>query len=191
MSNEGSNQLTFASFYDFYDGAEYRKDQLEMYRSLACEVGSPILDLACGTGIVTMQRGLAFIFDCEFKIGVGMQLPPVGVLLVVLVDVVERDDICLVFRKRDEEEMPQGPDASLHVCCVHADMAEQIVGFGALHAAGKEGLPPPLDGIVALSVYKHNIVLVFVDVVPACVDGEVVAVCKYREVTGVGVSVGH
>jgi len=52
-------QPTFASFYDFYDGPEYRQEQLAMYRSLAAEAGRKILELACGTGIITIDLARA------------------------------------------------------------------------------------------------------------------------------------
>jgi len=59
MSAGASRQPTFASFYDFYDGPDGREGQFEMYRSLAAEVGSPVLELACGTGIITIDLARA------------------------------------------------------------------------------------------------------------------------------------
>lgn len=52
-------QPPFASFYDFYDAPEYRQDQLRMYCDLASEAGDPILELACGTGLITMELARA------------------------------------------------------------------------------------------------------------------------------------
>jgi ubiquinone/menaquinone biosynthesis C-methylase UbiE len=54
-----SHQPTFASFYDFYDGPEYRQRQLAMYRELAGQAGEKILELACGTGIITLDLARA------------------------------------------------------------------------------------------------------------------------------------
>ena len=59
MSSNASNQPTFASFYDFYDGPEYREKQLRMYCELASEVGGPVLELACGTGIISIELARA------------------------------------------------------------------------------------------------------------------------------------
>lgn len=59
MSHLISQQPTFASFYDFYDGPEHRQTQLQMYRDLASEAGDPILELACGTGIITLDLARA------------------------------------------------------------------------------------------------------------------------------------
>lgn len=55
MRFDVSRQPTFASFYDFYDDPEYRQGQLQMYRALASESGDSILELACGTGIITIE----------------------------------------------------------------------------------------------------------------------------------------
>jgi len=52
MMVEGNS---FASFYDFYDAPEYRKAQLAFYLGLARETGDPILELASGTGIITLE----------------------------------------------------------------------------------------------------------------------------------------
>jgi ubiquinone/menaquinone biosynthesis C-methylase UbiE len=59
MSSNVSYQPTFASFYDFYDDPEYRQEQLLMYRGLASEAGASILELACGTGIITIELARA------------------------------------------------------------------------------------------------------------------------------------
>ena len=59
MSADISSQPTFASFYDFYDGPEHRQDQLGMYTSLASEAGGNVLELACGTGIITLALARA------------------------------------------------------------------------------------------------------------------------------------
>jgi len=50
---------SFASYYDFYDGAEYRESQLACYVELARETGDPILELASGTGIITHELARA------------------------------------------------------------------------------------------------------------------------------------
>ncbi|HUW31699.1 MAG TPA: class I SAM-dependent methyltransferase [Planctomycetota bacterium] len=55
MTQASVNVPSFASFYDFYDGAEFRQDQLRMYSDLAAEIGTPILELACGTGIIAIE----------------------------------------------------------------------------------------------------------------------------------------
>ncbi len=55
----GEVARTFASFYDFYDGPGPRQDELAMYRSLAAEAGGPVLELACGTGIITLDLARA------------------------------------------------------------------------------------------------------------------------------------
>ena len=49
------DDVTFASFYDFYDGPEHRRQQLAMYRAVTGEAGRGILELACGTGIITID----------------------------------------------------------------------------------------------------------------------------------------
>lgn len=59
MKADTPTEPTFASFYDFYDGPEYRQEQLAMYRSLAVEAGQRILELACGTGIITIDLARA------------------------------------------------------------------------------------------------------------------------------------
>lgn len=59
MTKEASTTPTFASFYDFYDGSEYREGQLGMYRGLAAEAGERILELACGTGIIAIDLARA------------------------------------------------------------------------------------------------------------------------------------
>lgn len=59
MESHASRPVTFASFYDFYDDPEYRQDELQMYRDLASEAGDPILELACGTGIITVELARA------------------------------------------------------------------------------------------------------------------------------------
>lgn len=55
MESNTSHQVTFASFYDFYDDPEYRQDELQMYRDLASEAEDSVLELACGTGVITIQ----------------------------------------------------------------------------------------------------------------------------------------
>jgi len=55
MDSSTSHQVTFASFYDFYDDPEYRQDEIQMYRDLASEVGDSVLELACGTGLITIE----------------------------------------------------------------------------------------------------------------------------------------
>jgi len=59
MRFDVSHQPNFASFYDFYDDSEYRQGQLQMYRTLASEAGDSILELACGTGIITIELARA------------------------------------------------------------------------------------------------------------------------------------
>lgn len=54
-----SDRPSKASFYDFYDGPEWRDTQMTMYRDLATETGGPILDLTCGTGIHTIDLARA------------------------------------------------------------------------------------------------------------------------------------
>jgi len=44
-----------SEFYDFYDGPEDRKDQLDFYASLFDQQKSELLELACGTGIITLE----------------------------------------------------------------------------------------------------------------------------------------
>jgi len=46
---------SFASYYDFYDGADDRQDQLRLYRELLFSAGKQVLELACGTGIVAID----------------------------------------------------------------------------------------------------------------------------------------
>ncbi len=55
MESNISHQVTFASFYDFYDDPEYRQDELQMYRDLASEAEDSVLELACGTGVITIE----------------------------------------------------------------------------------------------------------------------------------------
>lgn len=55
MKYDTSDQVTFASFYDFYDDPEYRQDELQMYEGLASEAGDSVLELACGTGAITIK----------------------------------------------------------------------------------------------------------------------------------------
>ncbi len=50
---------TFASFYDFYDQPEGREDQIAAYVDLVRESGDPVLELACGTGIITFELARA------------------------------------------------------------------------------------------------------------------------------------
>lgn len=49
----------FAAYYDFYDSPKYRKAQLEFYVDLVRETGDPVLELASGTGIVTLELARA------------------------------------------------------------------------------------------------------------------------------------
>jgi len=48
------NARSFASYYDFYDPPEYRRAQLDFYAGIAEDTGSPILELASGTGIISL-----------------------------------------------------------------------------------------------------------------------------------------
>ena len=59
MNTEGSTRVSWASFYDFYDGPEHRQSQIQMYRRLAGEAGGSVLELACGTGIITLELARA------------------------------------------------------------------------------------------------------------------------------------
>ena len=59
MGSDVSCQPTFASFYDFYDSPDHRQDQLQVYCTLASEGGDPILELACGTGIIATELARA------------------------------------------------------------------------------------------------------------------------------------
>jgi len=59
MTKHASLGMSFASFYDFYDAPEYRQEQLRMYCELASQAGDPILELACGTGIITIELARA------------------------------------------------------------------------------------------------------------------------------------
>ena len=53
------HQVTYADFYEFYDGPEYRREQLAMYRTLAAEAGAEVLELGCGTGSVALDLARA------------------------------------------------------------------------------------------------------------------------------------
>lgn len=44
-----------SKFYDFYDGPEHREDQIEFYNSLFDPDECELLELACGTGIITIE----------------------------------------------------------------------------------------------------------------------------------------
>lgn len=55
MISEVTQERSFASFYDFYDAAEYREDQLEAYVRLARDASGPVLELACGTGVIALE----------------------------------------------------------------------------------------------------------------------------------------
>ena len=44
-----------SEFYDFYDGPEQREDQFEFYTSLFDPDECELLELACGTGIITIE----------------------------------------------------------------------------------------------------------------------------------------
>jgi SAM-dependent methyltransferase len=48
---------TLSEFYDFYDGPEDREDQFAFYASLLDPEKCELLELACGTGIVTIELG--------------------------------------------------------------------------------------------------------------------------------------
>ncbi|MGD8753748.1 MAG: class I SAM-dependent methyltransferase [Anaerolineales bacterium] len=53
-----------SKFYDFYDGPEHREDQFAFYTSLFDPEECELLELACGTGIVTIelaQRGFQIV----------------------------------------------------------------------------------------------------------------------------------
>lgn len=59
MESDTSHRVTFASFYDFYDDPEYRQDEIQMYRDLASEAGDSVLELACGTGLISIELARA------------------------------------------------------------------------------------------------------------------------------------
>jgi SAM-dependent methyltransferase len=46
---------TLSEFYDFYDGPEGREDQFTFYSSLFDPERHALLELACGTGIITIE----------------------------------------------------------------------------------------------------------------------------------------
>jgi ubiquinone/menaquinone biosynthesis C-methylase UbiE len=92
--------VAYASFYDFYDGPEYRGDQLAMYRRLAGEAGPRILELGCGTGIVTLD--LARSGHCI----TGLDI--------------DDDMLAVAARKLDAEP----PDVRSRVRLVQADMKD-------------------------------------------------------------------
>jgi ubiquinone/menaquinone biosynthesis C-methylase UbiE len=46
---------SLSKFYDFYDGPEYREEQFAFYASLFEPGECELLELACGTGIVTIE----------------------------------------------------------------------------------------------------------------------------------------
>jgi ubiquinone/menaquinone biosynthesis C-methylase UbiE len=46
---------SLSKFYDFYDGPEHREDQFEFYTSLFDPDECELLELACGTGIITIE----------------------------------------------------------------------------------------------------------------------------------------
>jgi 2-polyprenyl-3-methyl-5-hydroxy-6-metoxy-1,4-benzoquinol methylase len=46
---------TLSEFYDFYDGPEGREDQFDFYASLFDPEQCELLELACGTGILTIE----------------------------------------------------------------------------------------------------------------------------------------
>jgi 2-polyprenyl-3-methyl-5-hydroxy-6-metoxy-1,4-benzoquinol methylase len=46
---------TLPEFYDFYDGPEDREDQFNFYASLFDPEKCELLELACGTGIITIE----------------------------------------------------------------------------------------------------------------------------------------
>jgi ubiquinone/menaquinone biosynthesis C-methylase UbiE len=48
---------TLSKFYDFYDGPEDREDQFDFYASLFHPEKHELLELACGTGIITIELG--------------------------------------------------------------------------------------------------------------------------------------
>ena len=91
---------SFASFYDFYDPAEYRRDQLAFYVELAAEAKDPVLELACGTGTVTLELA-RHGFDVT-----GLDISP---------------DMLAIAREKLTRE---GPDVQRRVAYVEGDMAE-------------------------------------------------------------------
>jgi len=100
MSADALQQPTFASFYDFYDGPEGREAQFDMYRSLSGGVGSPVLELACGTGIITIDLARA-----GFQV-TGLDVSP---------------DMLEVAREKVSRE---DADVQSHICLVEGDMKD-------------------------------------------------------------------
>jgi SAM-dependent methyltransferase len=52
---KGEHMTTLSKFYDFYDGPEDREDQFAFYASLFDPHECELLELACGTGIITIE----------------------------------------------------------------------------------------------------------------------------------------
>jgi ubiquinone/menaquinone biosynthesis C-methylase UbiE len=52
---EGEAMSSLSKFYDFYDGPEHREKQFEFYTSLFEPGECELLELACGTGIITIE----------------------------------------------------------------------------------------------------------------------------------------
>jgi len=44
-----------SKFYDFYDGPEHREEQFEFYTTLFDPEECELLELGCGTGIITLE----------------------------------------------------------------------------------------------------------------------------------------
>lgn len=59
IPGRNSPNRKYAQFYDFYDGPRGRDEQLSMYRALAAESGGPVLELGCGTCIITIDLARA------------------------------------------------------------------------------------------------------------------------------------
>src|SRR3989304_217149 len=55
FSHQGGIMSILSQFYDFYDGPENREDQFDFYASLFDPRMDELLDLTCGTGIITIE----------------------------------------------------------------------------------------------------------------------------------------
>ena len=92
MESDRSPTVKFASFYDFYDGPENRGKQIELYKEIAQEAGGPILELACGTGIISLELARA-----GFRV-VGLDISPD--MLEIFQEKVSREDADIQARIR-------------------------------------------------------------------------------------------
>ena len=100
MTENQSAKKTYASFYDFYDGPGGREGQFGMYRELATEAAGPVLELACGTCLITIELARA-----GFEV-TGLDFSP---------------DMLDVARRKIERE---DADVRDRLCLVEGDMRE-------------------------------------------------------------------